>query len=120
MSARQFVLKAPAAIFFIPKSPVQLWSLYHGHNCKKRPVTIKEGKGFVYWSSLPLCPTRPILSSVSTRTSTTPASFCASSERFCALSAEESPEIVSLSRRFLSSGCALNHSSRIETASRYG
>src|SRR6266436_5597475 len=30
MTARQFALKAPAAIFFIPNS-FKLWSLYHGH-----------------------------------------------------------------------------------------
>lgn len=53
--------------------------------------------------------TRPILSSVSTRTSATSAKFCASSTRFSALSAEESPEIVSVLLRPRLLGCVLNH-----------
>src|SRR6267143_4579633 len=56
---------------------------------------------------------RPTLSSVSTRTSAMSANFFDSSAHFSALIVEESPEIVSLSHRPRSSGCVLNHSSRM-------
>ena len=67
--------------------------------------------------SLVVVTARPIFSSVSTRIWTIVANVRASSERFSALSGEEGPEIVSFSLKAHSSGCVLNHSSRMEMPS---